>query len=276
MLRKILFLCLVVFCCIYIFAAKSCQCKPGTIHGFDCSWVPGIICTFNVIDGQQIYDNIDSAEMQIILPSWLGLDNPESQMLFSASSKDLQDKPFGMVKLTPTLSLTSDSVIVSKLVVSPELKKTFGDFLQNVKPNEDINFQVNFPFYNLKLKTVSDDAYKPFEVKTMLFLNGTQSYEYSFQTSLSEVFADYLSSAIDQIPDSAFVNNPEQKRTTLHNKLNAAINAFEAKNATGTYQQITQDIIPKIQDWVIDPQYKENTVGAFNKVASILSLLKAK
>jgi len=112
------------------------------------------------------------------------------------------------------------------------------------------------------LKSVTNDVYNPFDVTTTLSLGGSPQYEYIFKTSMSKLFADYLSSAIDQIPDTAFDKNPDQRRNVLHNNLDAAINAFNAHNPKGAYQQITHDIIPKIHDWVVDPAYEQSTAGA--------------
>lgn len=278
MFRKIAFCICLVLCFTYIFAMTDCKCKvvPVHSHANECDWGVAYKCTWTYYNAKQVADNVESAEMQVVLPSWLGLAGPESQVMFAASSNDLAGKPLGTLKLTPITGFGSGSILVSKLVVSPDLKKTFEDFLQNVKPEEEIYFEVNLDFDNLNLLYPTDEAFDSFDVQSNLSLNGTPEYEFNFSASLPDLCDSYLSSAIDQIPDAAFANNPEQKRSVLHNKLEAAINAFKAKNANGAYQQIQNDIVPKIQDWVVDPTYRQITSGAFGKVASLLEILKAK
>lgn len=73
-----------------------------------------------------------------------------------------------------------------------------------------------------------------------------------------EVTASLLHSAIDRIPDSGFINNPNQRRNALHNKVDALAHEINAGNYRGAVQKLEHDIGPALERWLVDDYGIEN------------------
>ena len=55
---------------------------------------------------------------------------------------------------------------------------------------------------------------------------------------------------MDSIPDYGFINNPEQRRKALHNKINAVENMLTAGNFKGALEKLKHDIKPTMEKWL--------------------------
>jgi len=53
-----------------------------------------------------------------------------------------------------------------------------------------------------------------------------------------------LHDAVDSIPDYGFINNPQQRRKALHNKIDAVENMLIADNFKGALEKLKHDIKP--------------------------------
>ena len=273
MRKKICFSIMLVMTFVYIFAGKQCTCKPIIRHLPNCQYEESIECSVTWDFAKVSLQSLENSEILITLPNWLSLDNIETNILFAAAANNSEGGAFAEVKLTPINTYSDANISLLKPVVSPELKETIDRFFDDAQPDQDIQIQSKVTFYNLLLTSVTNEVYEPFTYVVSYITNGEVYGQCEFSTSLSEIFLQYLSSAIDQLPDSAYVNNPGQRREALQNKLKAAINSFSAGNAKGAYQKIKQDIIPFIENFICDPIYKQDTIGALNKVASFIEPL---
>jgi hypothetical protein len=61
-----------------------------------------------------------------------------------------------------------------------------------------------------------------------------------------------LHDAVDSIPDYGFINNPEQRRKALHNKIDAVENMLAAGNFNGALEKLKHDIKPTMEKWLKD------------------------
>ncbi|MGC8937109.1 MAG: hypothetical protein ACP5KV_07105, partial [Candidatus Methanomethylicaceae archaeon] len=59
-----------------------------------------------------------------------------------------------------------------------------------------------------------------------------------------------LHDAIDSIPDKGFVDNPEQRRKALHQKIDAVEKMLEHKDFKGAVEKLRNDIRDKIEKWL--------------------------
>lgn len=69
---------------------------------------------------------------------------------------------------------------------------------------------------------------------------------------------------IEDLPGDAFTNPNHAK--TLKNKFNAVLHMLAAENYNGAIQKLTNDIIPKINAWVIDPVIKAQLLDLANEL----------
>lgn len=67
-----------------------------------------------------------------------------------------------------------------------------------------------------------------------------------------------LYDAVDSIPNHGFINNPEQRRNALHNKINAVEKMIEEGNYKGAINKLEFDIKDKLEKWLVDGYQKEN------------------
>jgi hypothetical protein len=61
-----------------------------------------------------------------------------------------------------------------------------------------------------------------------------------------------LHDAVDSIPDYGFINNPQQRRKALHNKIDAVENMLAAGNFKGALEKLKHDIKLTIEKWLKD------------------------
>jgi len=67
-----------------------------------------------------------------------------------------------------------------------------------------------------------------------------------------------LHDGVDSIPDHGFINNPEQHRNALHNKIEAVEKMIEQDNLKGAVNKLKFDIKDKLEKWLVDDYQKEN------------------
>ena len=67
-----------------------------------------------------------------------------------------------------------------------------------------------------------------------------------------------LHDGVDSIPDHGFINNPEQCRNALHNKIEAVEKMIEQDNLKGAVNKLKFDIKDKLEKWLVDDYQKEN------------------
>lgn len=67
-----------------------------------------------------------------------------------------------------------------------------------------------------------------------------------------------LHNAADSIPDYGFINNAEQRRSALHNKIRATEKMIEKNNFKGAINKLKLDIKDKFNKWLITDYQKEN------------------
>jgi len=79
-----------------------------------------------------------------------------------------------------------------------------------------------------------------------------------------------LRTAIEQLPDRAFVKNPSQRRTALLAKVDAFGTMLEKKAFQGALQKLRNDLRPRIEEWTVD--YVRDDGGQIERSA-LLSLL---
>lgn len=61
-----------------------------------------------------------------------------------------------------------------------------------------------------------------------------------------------LHDAVDLIPDYGFINNPEQKRKALHEKIEAVEKMLDVGDIKGAIQKLKHNIRDKIEKWLVD------------------------
>ncbi len=61
-----------------------------------------------------------------------------------------------------------------------------------------------------------------------------------------------LRDAINSIPDFGFINNPNQRRNALINKIDAVDNMLQVNNTFGAVQKLKFDIKDKIEKWIVE------------------------
>lgn len=57
-----------------------------------------------------------------------------------------------------------------------------------------------------------------------------------------------LHDAVDSIPDHGFINNPEQRRNALHNKINAVEKMIKEGNYKGAVNILEFDVRDKLME----------------------------
>lgn len=72
-----------------------------------------------------------------------------------------------------------------------------------------------------------------------------------------------LHDAIDLIPNYGFINNPEQRRNALHNKIDAVEKMLKGKNKQGVRNKLEMDIKDKLEKWLIT--YEKENVLQYSK-----------
>jgi hypothetical protein len=73
-----------------------------------------------------------------------------------------------------------------------------------------------------------------------------------------------LSDAIDLIPDNGYMNNPERRRNTLHNKIDAMKNSIDSGEFQGAKQKLENDIKDKVEKRVKD-SYATDSIEELSK-----------
>lgn len=73
-----------------------------------------------------------------------------------------------------------------------------------------------------------------------------------------------LHDAVASIPDAAFENNPDQRRSALYNKINALRSQIESEAFQGATKKLENDIIPSLEMWLID-DYPTDDVLQYSK-----------
>ncbi|RSN75596.1 hypothetical protein D6D85_05845, partial [Candidatus Methanodesulfokora washburnensis] len=79
-----------------------------------------------------------------------------------------------------------------------------------------------------------------------------------------------LHDAIDSIPDYGFINNPDQRRNALHNKINAVEKMLEKKNFKGAVEKLDHDIRDKLEKWLVDYEIENPEQLTKNAVISLV------
>jgi len=69
-----------------------------------------------------------------------------------------------------------------------------------------------------------------------------------------------LHDGVDSIPDHGFINNPEQCRNALHNKIEAVEKMIEQDNLKGAVNKLKFDIKDKFEKWLVDGYEVENSL----------------
>jgi len=90
-----------------------------------------------------------------------------------------------------------------------------------------------------------------------------QNEEIYFSTNLGE-FDKQIDSVIKYIyslPDEYFSKKAEQQKNTLNNKLEAVRNQLEQEAYTGALNKLENDILKKIENWIIDITAQEELTG---------------
>ncbi len=274
-----------VFLCMLL--ALSCKCKPSDIvtHWPDCSNHAGCGIVIPLPLAETLVKSISSYDLVITMPSWLSLNGISSYMTLVGTSKDLT----GKATTTITFATGSQKIIPGhpemidiKPVLTKEAKDNLTTFFASLSPVEDVSVDVFFNLDTYTIKSVGDWVYEPTSVTISFLADGVALDTTTFATSLPDVFNSYLSSVINKIPDSAYKNNPDERRNALLDKLSAATNALKAHNAKGALQMLRNDIMKKFDgsnggnqndDWVTDPFAANDAYGAFDKVASLVAYI---
>lgn len=74
------------------------------------------------------------------------------------------------------------------------------------------------------------------------------------------VTTQLLRDAVDAIPDFGFDKNPDQRRNTLHNKIDALEEQIRAGAFTGAVNKLQNDIRPSLERWLVGDYQKENVL----------------
>lgn len=93
----------------------------------------------------------------------------------------------------------------------------------------------------------------------------------------------YLRATLQEVPDSAFIDNNSGKRNAILNKINALENMINAKNPNGAYEKLRNDIMSKFDgqnggnlqdDWIVDPYWSNNLYSIYSKILNLLDYLR--
>jgi hypothetical protein len=117
---------------------------------------------------------------------------------------------------------------------------------------DSVNFSVWFIAFVEPLGAVEMDpapfaflAPFPPDAAKIVIRYGNTTVEFNPLTKL-------LHDAVDSIPDYGFINNPQQLRKALHNKIDAVENMLTAGNFKGALEKLKHDIKPTIEKWLKD------------------------
>jgi hypothetical protein len=117
---------------------------------------------------------------------------------------------------------------------------------------DSVNFSVWFIAFVEPLGAVEMDpapfaflAPFPPDAAKIVIRYGNTTVEFNPLTKL-------LHDAVDSIPDYGFINNPEQRRKALHNKIDAVENMLAAGNFNGALEKLKHDIKPTMEKWLKD------------------------
>jgi hypothetical protein len=74
----------------------------------------------------------------------------------------------------------------------------------------------------------------------------------------TDILTKLLNDAIDGIPASGVINNPEQRRNALHQKVNEVEDKIQAKDITDAVNKLNFDIKANLDRWLIDNYSLDN------------------
>lgn len=123
---------------------------------------------------------------------------------------------------------------------------------------EDISFPISFEMYVNPFGVIETET-APF-VRVIPYPEDTLKIRIQYQDQSPIEFnptIKLLHDAIDLIPDHGFINNPDQRRNALYNKIEAVEKMLENNNIRGAKNKLEQDIKDKIEKWLIEDYQKE-------------------
>ncbi|MDG6219542.1 MAG: hypothetical protein QCI00_08895, partial [Candidatus Thermoplasmatota archaeon] len=187
-----------------------------------------------------------------------------------------------LTSYTPTTSLpfTKDNVILCSGVVykngTIDLMPTY--FVENGFADE-----VPSGDYSLKMFDMNEDVISEilFDVQFFVTADSSGTIETDFSgfafvasypeetTSISiehegETLVKFnphsklLHDAVDSIPDEGFAKNPNQRRNTLHNKIDAFEKLLDERSYEEAQLKLEGDIKDKVEKWVVDDYQTDN------------------
>ncbi len=87
---------------------------------------------------------------------------------------------------------------------------------------------------------------------------------------------DEIKDYINDLPDEAFEKNPDQKKNTLSNKLDAVLNMIAEGDYEGAINKLENDIRRKMdgepspKDWIIDPEAQQDLMAMIDELIAWL------
>ena len=132
---------------------------------------------------------------------------------------------------------------------------------QNGSTIQEISFGGPFEMLVEPLGVVETD-FAPF-VLTIPYTENTWKLQIQYkEETLIEINPniELLHDTIDLIPGYGFINNPLQRRNTLHNKIGAVEKMVEKDNFKGAINKLKFDIKDKFEKWLIDSYEVENSL----------------
>jgi hypothetical protein len=79
-----------------------------------------------------------------------------------------------------------------------------------------------------------------------------------------------LHDAVDSIPDKGFVDNPDQRRKALHNKIDAVEKMLEHRDFKGAVEKLKNDIRDKLVKWLVDYETKNPLELSKNEILDLV------
>jgi len=201
------------------------------------------------------------------MPIWI--DNEDYKALF---------KEFRVDKTDPNVLLINGLIFDDGTIQFGKMYTIEGGIVDNIIPGDysiqilDKNNQVltNIPF-GATFETYTDVGGVEKGVSGFAFVIPYPENTSKIQIQHNEEIlvglnpnTKLLHDTVDSIPEYGFVNNADQRKNALHNKIDAVEKMLEENNFQGAVYKLEHDIKDKVEKWLVD-DYQKESVEQFSK-----------
>jgi len=238
-----------------------------------------------IVLGVSLLEQLSTSNLsfEITFPNWIKYDKLGGFTPVSIAIVDKNEMAFSQL-IEPEFKRTDiGNKIILDLKIDYRTEQQLKSIFEKAKPQSYASVSFSLILGNINIYSKEEFVYENFEVSINTYANGNLIDNYSVVTRISKLLTGHLISALEEIPNSAFSSNPNQKRDSLLNKINAVENMIDAKNPQGAYEKLKNDIMAKFDgqnggnpsdDWIVDPFYSSNLFNNYNKILNVLDYLR--